>query len=81
LRDQAERRETAFVAILWATAVAKLAGGIVPLALAFNLWPAIPNRVASVITWLGGVLLTLYGIGDIASGTIRVSGGNDDGAI
>ncbi len=81
LREQAERRETAFVAFHWVTAAVKLIGGLVPLALALNLWLFIPRRVASILTWLGCVLRTVYGIGDIASGTIRVSGGNVDGAI
>ncbi len=81
LRDEAERRETAFVAILWVTAVVKVIGGLVPLALAFDLWPIIPRRVVSSLTWLGGVLLALYGIGDILSGTVRAIGEDSDGAI
>ncbi|MEJ7901702.1 MAG: DUF3995 domain-containing protein, partial [Thermomicrobiales bacterium] len=81
LREQAERRETGFVAILWVTAGVRLVGGFVPLALAFELWLTMPRRFVSILTWLGGVLLTLYGIGDIVSGTIRASVGNDDGAI
>ncbi len=81
LRDQEERRETAFVAILWVTAVLKVIGGLVPLALAFDLWRTISRRVVAMLTWLGGVLLTLYGIGDILSGTVRAIGEDSGGAI
>ena len=81
LRDDAGRRETAFVAILWMTAVVKVIGGLVPLALAFDLWLTIPRRVVSILTWLGGILLALYGIGDILSGTVRAIGEDSDGAI
>lgn len=81
LREQAERRETGFVVTLWITAGAKLVGGLVPLTLAFELWSTLPRRFVSLLTWLGGALLTLYGLGDIASGAIRATTGSDDGAI
>lgn len=81
LREQAEQRETAFVITLWITSVVKIIGGVVPLCLAFDLWRFVSRRVVSGLTWLGGGFLTLYGLGDIASGAIRTLNGNEDGAI
>ncbi len=81
LRDQAERRETAFVVTLWITTLIKVIGGLIPLCLTFDLWSSLPRRLLSSLTWLGGGFLTLYGLGDIASGAFRALNGNDDGAI
>ena len=80
LREQAERRELSFIAILWVTAVVKVIGGLVPLALAFDLWLTIPRRVVSMLTWLGGVCLTLYGLGDMFGAVLMLNGvmGNRD---
>nr|MBA3275401.1 DUF3995 domain-containing protein [Chloroflexia bacterium] len=67
-------------AILWVTAVGKVIGGLVPLALAFDLWLTVPRRLASLLTWLGGVFLTLYGLGDMIGAVLVLNGvmGNRD---
>lgn len=81
LREQAERREIGFVIILWVIAAVKIIGGLVPFTLAYHEGAGMLARNLAILTWLGGVFLALYGIGDIASGTIRASSDNDDGAI
>ncbi len=81
LQEQAERREAGFVAVLCITGVLKIVGGLVPLALAYSLWTAIPRKLLEILTWLGGIFLTLYGLGDIVSGTIRAVGDEGDNAI
>lgn len=81
LQEQSELRETGFVAVLWITGVVKVVGGLVPLALTFGLWPGISRRLFVASTWLGGVLLTLYGLADILSGAVRAATDNDDNAI
>lgn len=65
IRELAERRDPGFVATLWITGVAKIAGGLLPVALAFGWWPRIPRRLLVVLCGLGGILLLLYGIGDM----------------
>lgn len=63
IRELAERRDPGFVATLWFTGVAKIAGGVLPVALAFDWWLRIPRRLLVILCGLGGFLLTLYGIG------------------
>jgi len=65
IQDMAERREPAFVVTLWGTGIAKVIGGLVPMALAFGWWNGIPRRFLYVLCCTGGVLLLLYGLGDM----------------
>jgi hypothetical protein len=81
LQEQAKRRDTGFVAILWITGLLKIAGGLIPLSLSLSLWTAIPRKLLLILTWVGGILLALYGLGDIVGGTIRAAGGEGGNAI
>lgn len=74
LREEAEHRESGFVAILWITAAVKVIGGLIPLALAYNRSAGISARILAILTWLGGGLLALYGLGDILGATLVLSG-------
>lgn len=66
IRELAERADPAFVATVWISGVAKIMGGLLPLALGFGWGPRIPRRWLRILCGLGGVLLTLYGLGDMA---------------
>lgn len=70
----AEHREPAFVATLWGTGIAKVLGGLVPMALAFGWWNGIPRRLLAVLCWAGGALLMLYGPGDMVRATLVIGG-------
>lgn len=74
IQDMAERREPAFVATLWGTAAAKVLGGLLPLALAFGWWRGVPRRLLLILCWVGGVLLVLYGLGDMIRATLVIGG-------
>lgn len=83
IRELAERRDPGFVATLWLTGVAKIAGGVLPVALAFDRWPRIPRRLLVLLCGLGGILLMLYGIGDMVRSLLILldigrSGARDD---
>lgn len=73
IQDQAGQGGAGFTLILVVTGVAKIVGGFVPLAWVSNTWPSF-TRVLGWLTLAGGVLLTLYGLGDIVSGVLGVSG-------
>ena len=62
------------MATVWITGVAKILGGFLPLALAFGWWSRVPRRVLVVLCGLGGVLLTLYGLGDMARSALILAG-------
>jgi len=74
IQDMAERREPAFVVTLWGTGIAKVIGGLVPMALAFGWWRNIPRGLLHILCWAGGVLLLLYGQGDMLRATLVIGG-------
>lgn len=65
IRELAMEAEPVFVATVWISGVGKIVGGLLPLALAFGWWRRIPRRWLRNLCGLGGVLLTLYGLGDM----------------
>lgn len=66
IRELATERDPAIVATVWISGIAKLLGGLLPLALGFGWWRHIPRRWLRTLCGLGGVLLILYGLGDMA---------------
>jgi hypothetical protein len=81
LQKRADQRETGFVAIVAATGIAKLLGGIVPLWLAFRRHSRTIEKVLLLLCWAGGALLAVYGLTDIVTGTIRAARGTMENAI
>lgn len=81
LQERADERETGFVAILAATGVAKLAGAIVPFWLVFRYPSRTVRKVLLFLCWAGGALLTLYGLTDVVTGSIRAARGTMENAI
>ncbi len=81
LQERAEERETGFVAIVAATGIAKLLGGIVPLWLAFRPHSRKVHKVLLFLCWAGGALLALYGLTDVVAGSIRAARGTMENAI
>lgn len=77
IQDLAERREPGFVATVWITGVAKVLGGLLPLALAFGWWRRFPRGALSILCWVGGVLLVLYGLGDVIRAVLVITGALD----
>lgn len=74
-------REPAFVAFLWATASAKLLGGLLGLMLAGRLLRAVPHRMTVLAGWMVAALLLLYGAANgvqhvlMAAGVVAVPAG------
>jgi hypothetical protein len=81
LQEQADKRETGFVAIVAATGIAKLLGAIVPLWLVFRPPSPTPRKVLLLLCCVGGALLALYGITDVVTGSIRAARGTMENAI
>jgi hypothetical protein len=81
LRERADERETGFVAIVAATGIAKLLGAIVPLWLVFRPPSRTGRKVSLFLCWAGGGLLALYGLSDLATGSIRAARGTMENAI
>jgi Protein of unknown function (DUF3995) len=81
LQERADERETGFVAILAATGIAKLPGGIAPLWLAFRAHSRTVQKVLLFLCWAGRALLALYGLTDIVTGSIRAARGTMENAI
>jgi hypothetical protein len=81
LQERADERETGFVAIVAATGIAKLLGGIVPLWLAFRPSSRTVRNVLLSLCWAGGALLALYGLSDVVVGSIRAVQGTMENAI
>jgi Protein of unknown function (DUF3995) len=81
LQERADERETGFVAILAATGIAKLLGGIVPLWLAFRPHSRTVQKVLLFLCGAGGALLALYGVTDVVTGSIRAAQGTMENAI
>lgn len=73
--DRFEAPDTADIVLLWATAIAKVVGGVIPLVLGFGLAPTIPRRLLVTLCWIGGAFYTLYGLGDIVGGAIQNANG------
>lgn len=74
IRDLAEKRDPGFVATVWLTGVAKILGGFLPLALAFGRWR---RTLRQLLVWsciVGGVLLVLYGLGDMVRSALILAG-------
>ena len=61
LRREALERPGGFVAVLWATAVVKVAAAALGLALVQPWGERVPRRLLLAAGWATGVLLTLYG--------------------
>jgi hypothetical protein len=81
LQERAHEREIGFVAIVAATGVAKLLGGIVPLWLVFRPHSRTVQKVLLFLCWAGGALLALYGLTDIVSGSVLAARGTMENAI
>jgi Protein of unknown function (DUF3995) len=81
LQQRADERETGFVAIVAATGIAKVLGAIVPLWLVLRPPSRTPRKALLLLCWAGGVLLALYGLTDIVSGSIRAARGTMENAI
>jgi hypothetical protein len=81
LQERAEEREAGFVALVAATGIAKLLGAIVPLWLVFGPSSRTVRKVLLVLCWAGGALLSLYGLTDIVTGSIRADRGTVENAI
>jgi hypothetical protein len=81
LTERFEQRRTVDIAILAVTGIAKIAAGLVPMALPHGWWAHVPRRHLERLCWAGGMLLALYGLGDIASGTFRAIDGQGNNAI
>ena len=81
LQERADARETAFLAIVAATGIAKLLGAVVPLWLVFRPPSRTIRKVLLFLCWAGGALLALYGLTDIVAGSIRASRGTMENAI
>lgn len=73
----AERRQPALVATVWITGVVKILGGLIPPALAFGWWRTVPRRLLEILCWVGGVLLVLYGLGDVIRAVLIITGAID----
>jgi hypothetical protein len=69
------------VVLVALTGVAKLLGALVPLALVFARGTRRWRKTLTILTWRGGILLTLYGLGDIVGGTVRTIQDSMDNAI
>ena len=80
IRALAEQRDPAFVATVWITGIGKILGGLLPLALAFGWWRRIPRRLLEWSCILGGLLLTLYGIGDMVRSALILLDNGRSGA-
>jgi hypothetical protein len=74
IQEMAERREPGFVASVWLTGIAKVLGGLVPLALAFDWGRIVPRRALAWLCWIGGTLLVLYGLGDMVRAALVIGG-------
>jgi Protein of unknown function (DUF3995) len=81
LQERADERETGFVAIVAATGIAKLLGGIVPLWLVFRPHSRTVQKVLLLLCWAGGALLAVYGLTDVVTGSIRAARGTMENAI
>lgn len=81
IRDLAKEADPAFVATVWISGVAKIIGGLPPLALAFGWWRRFPRRWLRNLCGLGGVLLTLYGLGDMVRSGLILLGLWRSGAV
>jgi hypothetical protein len=74
IQDLGERREPAFVVTVWITGIAKVLGGLIPLALAFGWWRRIPRTLLRILCVVIGVLLVLYGLGDVTRAVLVITG-------
>ncbi len=73
IQDLAEQGDPAFVATVWITGIAKVFGGLIPLALVFGWWRRIPRGLLSALCWSGGALLVLYGLGDVVRALLVIN--------
>jgi hypothetical protein len=81
LQERADERETGFIAVVAATGIAKLLGGIVPLWLVFRPHSRRGEKVLLFLCWAAGALLAFYGLTDIVAGSIRAALGTMENAI
>lgn len=81
LQEEAADRDAGFIALVAATGIAKIAGALVPLGLVFGNRGPLVHRLLNVLTWLGGVFLTIYGLGDTIGGSVRAWNGSMENAI
>ncbi len=62
------------------TGVAKVLGGLIPLALASGWWQRLPRQLLATLCGAAGVLLVLYGLGDMIRSALVINGTIDVGA-
>jgi hypothetical protein len=73
----AEERDSGFVAELWVTAILKVLGGLLALALAQPRWDLVPARALGIAGWIAGGLITLYGAGNLIQHGLMEAGAVD----
>jgi hypothetical protein len=81
LQERAHERQTGFVAIVAATGIAKLLGGIVPLWLVLRPHSRTVQKAVLFLCWAGGALLAFYGLTDVVTGSIHAAQGTMENAI
>lgn len=72
-----EERDSGFVAELWVTAVLKVLGGLLALALAQPQQDLIPRRALGIAGWIAGGLITLYGAANLVQHGLMEAGAVD----
>lgn len=74
IQEQATARESSFMAMIWLSAVARLAYAALGMALAQPWGEILPRRVLLTLGWLGGGGLALYGLAGIAQAALVMAG-------
>lgn len=74
IQEMAEGRDPSFIATVWITGIAKVLGGLLPLALAFGWWRRVPRGLLRFFCWAGSAFLTLYGLGDVVRAVLVLTG-------
>ena len=74
ISDRAEVRDPDFVAVLWATAVAKLLGAGLALALVQPCGRRLPRRLLLTVAWAAAGLILLYGAANLVQHALMVTG-------
>lgn len=73
IRQRILVRDPAFVTALWVTAVLKLAAAVFAVALSRS-WRPVVRRVMTVLAWITGVALSVWGSGYVVMGIFMLCG-------
>lgn len=74
IQEQADLRESWFIAMIWGIALLKAFVALIGLVLVQGWTASVPRVLLLMVTWGTGIILTLYGLTNVLGGVLNLAG-------